>query len=109
MRSSTVSGAQSAAPGGTCTEAGITPTIVLSWPFSRSVCPIAAGSAPKRRRQKLSLSTTTSGAPGAESASTSARPRSGRVPRTLNRFPVVKPAAMRSGSPAPSRFVSKRM
>ena len=78
---------------------GITPMTVYIVLSSEMSFPTIARSAPKRRRQKPSLSTTTGLCPGWSSSGVNVRPSAGVEPSTLNRLAVARTPRMRSGFP----------
>jgi hypothetical protein len=85
---------------------GSTPMTVKLVPLSRTDRPTMSASAPKRRRQSWSVSTTTLSRPGWSSSGAKVRPKSGRARRTRNPAGDIRRPPMRSGSPAPVRFRS---
>jgi hypothetical protein len=80
---------------------GTTPTTSCGEPSSVIVRPTAAGSPPKRRRQKPSVTTTASLAP---SSGRNVRPTIGANPIVANRFGVERTPISCSGSPSPVRL-----
>ena len=81
--------------------AGKTPITVHGRPVSVMVRPITVGSAPKRVRQKPSLSIATRSAAGASSSGRKPRPSIGRTPRIDGRLAETRPTESCSASPLP--------
>ncbi len=79
---------------------GITPTIVVTSPFTRTVCPITSGSPPKWFCHTVYPRITTCGEPGWSSPSTNSRPMSGGT-RSMSSPPAIMNAPEnRSGRPS---------
>jgi hypothetical protein len=80
-------------------DGGITPTIVNGRSFIVITRPMAAGSAPNRRRQRLSLKMTDCQPAGVSSAAVKSRPIDGLTPSIRKKFQDTRIPLTRSGSP----------
>jgi hypothetical protein len=80
---------------------GMMPMIVNGCPSSCTVLPTTFGSAPRRVRQRASLTTATRLEPGTSSAVPKARPRAAETPRVVKKRPSTMAAVRFTGSPTP--------
>ena len=93
-------GTHSWASGGNEKRAGITPMIVKGVPSSVAVRPSTALSAPKRSRQRASLSTATVVPAPWTSDESNSRPSAGETPSTVKYSGLTAATPRRAGSPA---------
>ncbi len=95
-------GTHSSSTSGKRKRGGITPTTVSARPLICTLRPTIDGSAPKLRRHRSSLSSTTRSNPrGAASSSRKPRPSRGATPSSGNRFDVTDEPCTRSGRSPP--------
>ena len=92
-------GVQSSVAMGKSKLAGITPVTRKFWSSRRMFWPTMAGSAPKRRRHRRSLRTTSRSRPGWSSPAWKPRPSAGWTPSVSKKLALTRACMARSGSP----------
>jgi hypothetical protein len=100
-----INGSHTSIFGGQFARDEATPTMVVGSPFSSTVFPTMARSAPNCRRHTASERIAIRGAPLASSPRTKARPSTGGTPITSKKVSLTRAVDRRSGwSPAPVRL-----